>query len=79
MNTNKITIKCIQRAIIKGDKFFNQVALPTSQRAGTITQRNSYALIKATKIFELHFKNKLPKSLDKEQRFQQMIINFQML
>ena len=51
-------IEAITRAILKGQKEYEGVKLPTPQRAGTMTQCVTYARIKAQEIYEKHFQNK---------------------
>ena len=51
------TIENITKAILRGDKFYKSIQLPSPQRAGTISQQVFYAKMKARELFESHFKN----------------------
>jgi hypothetical protein len=42
----------IANAIMRGDKEFNGVALPSPQTSGTYTQRMMYAKMEADKVIE---------------------------
>ncbi|QMU65529.1 MAG: hypothetical protein GKR88_15385 [Flavobacteriaceae bacterium] len=73
-----IIVENIKQAILRGDKVIgDRIALPTPQRTGTFTQQNSYALLKAREIFETHFKNKLRQDKTPEEKFEQMMNNFE--
>ena len=52
------TIEEITKAILKGDKYYKNVRLPSPQGAGTTIQKVSFAKMKATQIFKKHFKKK---------------------
>ena len=56
MNKQK-TIQCIKTAILRGEKFYKKVALPSPQRRGTYFQQISYAQITAQDIYEQYFNN----------------------
>lgn len=42
----------IQNAILRGDKEYKGIKLPSPQRAGTFTQNSTYAFLKAQEILE---------------------------
>ena len=45
-------VKDIQRAILAGLEFYQGVKLPSPQTAGTTTQKESYAFLKAKEVQE---------------------------
>jgi len=47
-----VIVEMITRAIIRGDKTFRGITLPSPQGAGTYTQKNSYARYKAKRIYD---------------------------
>lgn len=51
------TVEAIKKAILRGEHFYNEVVLPSGQRAGTYFQKATYAYLKAEKIYEKHFNN----------------------
>lgn len=52
-------IHAIKVAILREEKEFQGVILPSPQRTGTGLQQNTYAKMEAEKIYDKHFKNKL--------------------
>ncbi len=72
----KITIQEIQRAILRNEKIFKNIALPQVQ-SGTGKQKESYAFLKASKLHALYFSSiSFVKIENKQQSFERMLNNF---
>jgi len=54
--TEQHYLHAIKVAILKEQKEFEGVKLPSPQKTGTSVQRNSYAKMQAQEIFDKHFK-----------------------
>lgn len=75
----KTTVKDIQRAILSNEKTFKSISLPKIQ-AGSSKQKESYAFLKASKLYSLYFSNPFHiKRENREQLFQRLMNNFETL
>lgn len=55
--TEQQHIHAIKVAILREEKSYNGVTLPSPQKSGTGFQQNTFAIQKATEIYENNFKN----------------------
>ncbi|MFV0571709.1 MAG: hypothetical protein ACK5M1_04650 [Xanthomarina gelatinilytica] len=51
------TIQAIKAFILRGNKHYNGIPLPSPQRSGTYFQQASYAQKVAEELYETHFIN----------------------